>query len=242
MKGWQRAILAVAAVCVVAAVVCIDAGLPGQGNALPGSETNGTKETDSVMDRIFDFVFPQRKAPERNAIEDATGEYTGNVYHNDRFGISAEFDDGWYFFDSKERDRIKSNTYERYGQPDAGATIYDLFCQEKEKGMFVTITIDDCERLFGKELTEEEYLENTAKSVTSDDFSAMGYSTSTVEKGNVMVSGKTHASMDTEGTINGNRLNQRYIALKDGDLMMLITITSPDKNGLDTIQTLFGQQ
>ena len=114
---------------VLAAVVCLKGkdALP----AVAGAEADDGKMP--AYERLLNLLSGKEDGAEEGA-RGAAGTYAGNRYNNERFGISAVFDEGWYFFDSKTREGITENTYGMAGKDDAGASVYDLYARKDEEG------------------------------------------------------------------------------------------------------------
>ena len=219
---------------VLAAVVC----LKGK-DALPAAA--GAEADDGKMpayERLLNLLSGKEDGAEEG-VRGAAGTYAGNEYKNERFGISVVFDDGWYFFDSETREAITANTYGMAGKEDIGESIYDLYAGKKEEGKSISMVIDDCRLIFGKELSEEEYLKETEKALASKDMKEMGYSDMSISCGTSDMAGKSHACMDAESTIEGRKICQKFIAIKDKELMMLITMTAPEKKDIEDMKALF---
>ena len=147
--GWKRMLFA--ALFLIAGALCFIIGIRSKDIMQETSGLERTEDTVSVSERLLNLLSGNEDGAEEGA-RGAAGTYAGNKYNNEKFGISAVFDDGWYFFDSETREAIMANTYGMAGKEDIGGSIYDLYAGKKEEGKSISIVIDDCRLIFGKKL------------------------------------------------------------------------------------------
>lgn len=188
----------------------------------------------SVLIFMFTGCNNMNNSNKDEAVSFSHGVINDNIYESTLLGIGFSLKEGWHFASDEELAKINGLEEITDKSLEKALTdkmfIYEMIAEkdnENEGGTDnVTLSIPNAERYETKEMSEEEYAEETSKGILFND-------TAVIEK--VKLGGEEHSSIRLIGEIEGKNYYQRMVFVKKGDYMVMITATCLSENDLNEI-------
>ena len=210
----------------------------GTQTVVNGSPVSGTV-TASGSDSAEE---PQKENEEHFSV----GTTVNSAYNNAYFGIGVTLDDNWVFKTQEEINEINGLVQDvvdddSYAEALEKGTVYTDMIAGADEGLInINATIEKLNAISTLAIDEEGYIDIALQ---NNDFKAifeeMGLEVAAVEKGVAVIVGEEHPCVVIEGSIQGVGFYEKIAAIKKGNYVLVITVSSVTENVVDDVFAFF---
>lgn len=187
------------------------------------------------------------EVPETEAEENfSVGATVNNTYENAYFGIGVTLDDNWLFETQEKINEDNGMVLDALDNADymeamENGTVYTDMSASANEGLINLIaTIEKLNAIATLAVDEESYIDITLQ---NNDFKAifeeLGLEVSKVDKGTATIAGVEHPCVVIEGSIEGFGFYEKVAAVKKGNYMLSITVSSITEDVVDDVFAYF---
>ncbi len=198
----------------------------------------GKKEPASDI-FTFDDVDTEAAAEEKEEKEDESeeaefelGVITENTYENSFIGYGLKISDDWTFYNKAQINQLNGLVADMVDdeqlkeQLKNSSVIYDMYAASSDGLQTMNVTLENIGAFYASLMTEDDYIDNSLKTLPSILVSA-GYSEDMeIEKVTVNFAGRERNGVKIKASIYGKEIYQLMMVTKAGNYMVLCTLTS----------------
>lgn len=176
----------------------------------------------------------------------SVGATVNNTYENAYFGLGVTLDGNWSFETQEEineangivKDILDDDDYTK--ALDNGTVYTDMIASADEGLVNIIATIEKINAIATLAVDEERYVDialenNDFKAV----FEEMGFDVTKVDKEIVTIAGEEHPCVVIEGNIQGVDFYEKVAAVKKGNYVLSITVSSFTEDVVDDVFACF---
>lgn len=176
------------------------------------------------------------------SVMDALGETAATVYENDYLGIGFNLPTDWTFYTQEQINEMNGIVQETLDDEIAkkleeASAVYDMMAMGST-GNNVNVVFEKIGALQNAIHSEKDYAESSQET-TKTALEQIGCTDVNIEVGNVNFAGEEHAAIITVSNMNGVKLYQKGVCLKQGSYFVVVTVTAFNEDLTDDILANF---
>lgn len=216
--------------CMLALTMVFSLAACGNDNKKDTTETSKTEEKKD-KDLESEDVDEEEESNEEETVIAERGTFEGNVYTNESMGFQVTFPEGCTMYSDEEIQQVVGNGSEILEEAydsdivenSISGTIYDVIAVTADQTANIQIVMEDTEVSAGRELTAKEYAQAMKTNLK------LAYESAGIEVGDMEVTDATYGGMDFKVvSLTANGMTQEYYAHKNGNYMLVFTMTYTD--------------
>lgn len=219
-------------VCMLALTMVFSVAACGNDNKKDTKETSKTEQKKDKDDEDFESEdVEEEESNEEKTVIAERGTFDGNVYTNESMGFQVTFPEGCTMYSDEEIQQVVGNGSEIMEEAydsdtvenSISGTIYDVIAVTADQTANIQIVMEDTEVSAGRKLTAQEYAQAVKTNLK------LAYETAGIEVGDMEVTDATYGGMDFKVvSLSANGMTQEYYAHKNGNYMLVFTMTYTD--------------